>query len=111
MLGPLLDGFLFLVESLEGVKINNIDVEVELLGFFLMLGIGDEADSKLGSGDVRKSDGTGKSLILLGIVVLETDLHFDGFHELSLLSVLEDGGDGFCDLSLGELAHDIFQIY
>lgn len=26
LLGPLLDGFLFLVESLEGIKINNVDV-------------------------------------------------------------------------------------
>ena len=73
-----------------------------------MLGIGDEANLELGSGDVGKSDSSGESLILLWIVILETNLHFDGFDEFSLFLVLEDGVDGLSDLGLSELAHDLF---
>ena len=78
-----------------------------------MLGIGDEADLELGSGNMRKSDSSGESLILLWVVVLETDLHFDGFNEFSLFLLLEDGADGLSDLGLSKLAHDCFltEIY
>ena len=75
-----------------------------------MLGIGDEADLELGSWDVGKSDGTSESLILLWVVVLETDLEFDGFNEFSLLLVLEDVADSLRDLTLSELAHDLINI-
>lgn len=69
--GPVLDWLLFLVEFLEGVKIDDINVELILLGFFKMLSISDKADLKVWSWDSWKSDGTTESLILLWIVVLE----------------------------------------
>ena len=55
-----------------------------------MLGVTDQADLELTSGDVRKSDGASETLVLLGIVVLETNLEFNGLSELSLLLILED---------------------
>lgn len=76
-----------------------------------MLGIGDEADLQLWSWDVWESDGTGESLILLWVVILESNLEFDGLNEFSLLLVLEDGVNSLSDLSLGKLAHDCSKIY
>jgi hypothetical protein len=66
-----------------------------------MLGVSNEADLELLSGDVGESDGTGESLIFLGVVVLETNLEFDGFHELSLLLVLDNCVDALGDHGLG----------
>jgi hypothetical protein len=103
LLGPLLNRFLLLVEFLESFKID--DINIETLGFFQVFGISDQTDLELGSRNVRKSDGTGKSLIFLGIVVLKSDLEFNCFNELSLFSVFENSIDAFCDLLLGESAH------
>ena len=103
LLGPLLDEFLVLVEGLEAVKIDDIDVDVLLLDGLQVLGISDEANSELRSGNVRKSDGTSESLILLGIVILQTDLEFNGLNELSLLLFFEDSSDGLSDLGLSNV--------
>lgn len=37
---------------------------------------------------VNVLDGSGETLVLLGIVVLEADLEIDGFHKLALLGFL-----------------------
>lgn len=100
LFGPLLDGFLLLVELLETFEIDGVDVET--LCQLDVLGISDQTDLELGSGDVGQSDGASKSLVFLGVVVLESDLEFDGFLELSLLLISEDGGDALGDLGLGE---------
>ena len=92
LLGPLLDEFLVLVEGLKCVEVHNIDVNVLFLNYLQMLGISDQADLHLGSWDVRESDGTGESLIFLGIVVLKSDLEFNSFLELSFLFVIKDSG-------------------
>ena len=104
LLGPCLDEFLILVEGLEEIEIDGIDMDVSFLDDLEMLGITDEADLKLWSWDVWKSDGTSESLVLNWIVVLKTDLEFHGLDELSLLLVSEDGVDGVGDLGLGELS-------
>ena len=108
LLGPLLDQLLVLVEVLEGIEVEGIHVDVLLLDDLEMLGVSNDADSLLGSGDVGESDGTGESLILLGIVVLQADLELYGLLELSLLLVLEDGGDTLSNLSLSESGSHIF---
>ena len=78
-----------------------------------MLGVSNEADHELRSGDVGKSDGTSESLILLGVVVLESDLELNGLDELSLLLlVLEDSLEAFSDLGLGKvLSQHIDPLY
>lgn len=83
LLGPLLDELLVLVEGLEFIKRLDIDIESGLLSLGLMLGISDKADLEGGTGDVGKSDGTDETLILLGIVILKTNLELNSFSELS----------------------------
>jgi len=99
LLGPLFDDFLVLVVLLELIEGGDSDVEVVLLGFGLVLLIGDHADLKVGTGDVGESHGSDETLILLGIVVLECELDLNGLSEFSLfglfphvLDALEDHG-------------------
>jgi hypothetical protein len=85
LLGPLGDGLLLLVELSESLKGDDLNLDTgrgDLIGVLL---IGNDANLKLGTRDVGKSDGTRETLILLGIVVLKTDLELDGLLELSLL--------------------------
>lgn len=103
LLGPLLDELLVLVEGLKSVEVHNINADVLFLDDLEMLGVSDKADLELGSWDVWKSDGTGESLVFLWVVVLETDLEFNSFNELSLLLVLQDLVDTFADLGLGDV--------
>ena len=98
LLGPLLDELLVFVECLETFEVHNIDLDVLGLDDVQMLGITDEADLKAWAGDVRESNGTSETLILLWVVVLQTDLQFDCLSELPLLLVLEDGVDTLLDL-------------
>jgi hypothetical protein len=65
-----------------------------------MLDITDQADLKAWSWNVWESDSSSESLIFLGIVILKTDLEFNGFLELPLLLVLHDGVDSLGDLGL-----------
>jgi len=46
-------------------------------------------------GDMTQLDGAGETLVLLGIVVLQTDLEVDGLDELTLLflGAIKDGVD------------------
>lgn len=85
LLGPVFDELLFFVELLEVFKVNNIDVDLVLGDLVLVLFISDDADLKVGAGVVGKSDGSDETLVLLGIVVLEANLEFDGLGELALL--------------------------
>jgi hypothetical protein len=105
-LGPLLDELLILVEGLKELEVNNIDVDVLSLDDIHVLGITDQADLKLRSGDVGETDGTSETLILLGVVVLEANLELDGLDELSSLLVLENSGEGLSNLGVSYiLAH------
>jgi len=88
LLGPLLDEFLVLVELLEGIEGGDIALNVVLLDFELVLGIGDEADLEGWSWDIWESDGSDETLVLLWIVVLKTDLELNSLSEFSFLGGL-----------------------
>jgi len=85
LLGPVLDQLLVLVELLQGVEVSNIDVQASLFGFLLMLSVGDKADLKVLPGNVGESDSAGESLVLFGVVILESNLELDGLSEANLL--------------------------
>jgi len=103
LLGPLLDDLLVLVVLLELIEGGDIDVETVLLGFGLVLLIGDHADLEVGAGDVRESNGSDETLILLGIVVLESELDLNGLSELSHLGLSSHVLDGLEDHSVVDL--------
>jgi hypothetical protein len=106
LLGPCLNELLVLVEGLEELKVNNVDVDVLSLDDINVLGITDQANLEAWSGDVGETDGSSETLILLGVVVLKTDLELNGLGELSLLLVLEDGGEALSNLGVSNaLAH------
>eukprot|EP00349_Pseudokeronopsis_sp_Brazil_P008614 CAMPEP_0202965884 /NCGR_PEP_ID=MMETSP1396-20130829/10028_1 /ASSEMBLY_ACC=CAM_ASM_000872 /TAXON_ID= /ORGANISM="Pseudokeronopsis sp., Strain Brazil" /LENGTH=203 /DNA_ID=CAMNT_0049689073 /DNA_START=89 /DNA_END=699 /DNA_ORIENTATION=+ len=88
LLGPVLYLLLLLVELLQTLHVDAVNVEV--LGFFHVLGVSNEADAHLWSWNVWQADSSSETLVLLGIVVLETDLQFDGLLELALLAVLQN---------------------
>ena len=95
LLGPLLNELLLLVELLKVLKINNININVGLGNLVLVLLISDNADLESGTGVVGKSDSSDETLVLLGIVVLKTNLEFDGFSELANLDLLSEFSDCF----------------
>ena len=82
-LGELLDKLLVLVKLLEVVNSHGINANGS--GFFAMLNISKNTDLHLRTGAERKLDGSTETLIFLGIVVLQTDLEFDGFGEVTFL--------------------------
>lgn len=45
-------------------------------------------DGHVGTRDGGQTDGTGETLVTLGVVVLQTDLKLDGLEEVSLLLIL-----------------------
>lgn len=108
LLGPLLDELLVLVEGLEEVEVDGVDVDLLVLNDVEMLRVTDQADLEAWSGDVGQADGAGETLVLLGVVVLQTDLELDRLGELPLLLVFQDGGEGLVDLGRCDiLAHTI----
>lgn len=44
-------------------------------------------DTHVGAGDGGQLDGTGETLVTLGVVVLQTDLKLDGLVEVTLLLI------------------------
>ena len=84
-----------------------------LLGLFLVLGISDKADLERGSGDVGKSDGTDESLILLGIVILESNLELNSFSELAGLDSSTKVDDTLKNFGVSNLSTHfvVFMIY
>jgi hypothetical protein len=44
-------------------------------------------DGHVGAGNNRETDGSRETLVTLRIIVLETDLEFDSFEEVSLLGL------------------------
>lgn len=96
----LLDGLLLLVllhvsELFEFVHVEEWDSE--LLCLITMLFVSENAELVLGLGDAWQLDGSRETLIFLWIVVLQSNLEFDGFNELALGGgcVLDDGVAGF----------------
>jgi len=52
-----------------------------------VLCIRDVPDGHVGTGNNRETYGSGETLVTLRIIVLEADLEFDGFEEVSLLGL------------------------
>jgi len=109
-LSPLLDLLLVLVELLEVIQGGDINFNLVLGDLILMLLIGNDADLKGWSWDVRKSDSSDESLILLRIVILKGNLELDSLLELSLLSLFSHILDAFKNEGVGDLRHYIFFI-
>jgi len=103
-LGPLLDDFLVLVELLELIEGGEGEVSEEshvFDGLSSVLLISDQADLEVGTGHVGESDGTDETFILLGIVILKSELELNGLGELALsgfsshlLDVIKDHSSG-----------------
>jgi hypothetical protein len=81
LLGELLDELLVLVELLKIV--NRLEFHTGTLSLVTVESITEDTDSHTGTGNVGELDGTRETLITLGIVVLQTNLEFDGFSELT----------------------------
>jgi hypothetical protein len=109
-LGPLLDLLLVLVELLESIHVGDINLNLGLGDLISVLLIGNNADLEVWSWDVRKSDGTDESLILLWIVILKSNLELDSLTELSCLSLFSHFLDAFKNKGVGNLGHFMFPI-
>ena len=90
LLGELLDKLLVLVELLQ--VINRLEFHTGTLGLITVESITKNTNSHTRTGNVGKLDGTRETLITLGIVVLQTNLKFNGFGEVTFLffGTLED---------------------
>jgi len=84
-LGEFLDQLFVLVHLLQRFLVHARDSVGG--GLIAMLLIPQNANGELGPGDVTKLDGTGETLFLLGIVVLQINLKFDGLEELPVLGL------------------------
>jgi hypothetical protein len=104
-LGPLLDKFLILVELLELIHGDNIDVDSVSLNLISVLLIGNQANLKVWSWDVWKSDGTGESLIFLWIIILKSNLELDSLGELSSLGAFSHFLDAIKNECVCDLTH------
>jgi hypothetical protein len=83
LLSELLDELLVLVELLQ--VIDGHVLQLNLLSTIDIVGISENADGHAGTRDIRELDGSRETLVPLRIVVLETNLEFDGLNELPLL--------------------------
>merc|ERR1711931_539572 len=90
-LGQFLHQLLILVQLFQSFNIHVRDV----VGFRLitMRFVTKNTDLQLWSGNVLQFDSTTETLVPLGIVILESNLEFDGFQKVSFLRlrVFEDG--------------------
>jgi hypothetical protein len=75
-----------LVELLQILNGHEGELLVELLCSVDIHSVGENAERHSGSGNMGQSDGSRESLVPLGVVVLETDLEFDGLDKVPLLS-------------------------
>lgn len=101
-----LDEFLVLVQLFQVFDGHVWDAGFD--GFINMRLVTENADGKFWLGDVWKLDGTGESLVLLWIVVLEHDLELNGFSKFSVLVLA--GGDHFGDLLVERVPVDFRHV-
>jgi len=83
--GKLLDQLLVLVEFLQVIGRHGINTTV--LGTINIMLVTENADAHTRAGNNGQTDGSRETLVTLGIIVLEADLEFDGFEEVSLLGL------------------------
>ena len=103
----LLDELLVLVELLQVVRRHGIDTKV--LGTIDIVLVTENADGHARTGDGGQLDGSGETLVALGVIVLEADLKFDGLEEVALLllvGVLEELLAVLTHASDRDLGHD-----
>jgi hypothetical protein len=118
LLGELLNELLVLVELLE--IIHGHLVNAELVSFFAMFLVTKNTDAGVGARNNRELESSGETLISGRIVVLQSNLKFDGLGELAHLSLElstllvgdslttgegENVGDGRIQKIAVELAH------
>lgn len=73
---------LLLVELLKGLSIHCI--KTNLASTIAIVSITKDANTHTRAGKMGKAHGAGETLVLLRVVVLQTDLEFDGLNELAL---------------------------
>lgn len=73
--------------------------------------ISNNADLELGTGVERKTDGTDESLVLLGIVILKTNLELDSFSEFTSLNCSSEFSDTFGNLGVCDFSCHTKVIY
>jgi len=83
--GKLLDQFLVPVELLQVIGRHGVNTTV--LGTIDIVLVTEDADAHSWARDLRKADGSRESLVTLRVIVLKTDLKFDGLEEVSLLGL------------------------
>jgi len=81
LLGELLDELLVLVQLLQ--IIDRHILEVDLLSTIDISSISKDADGHARTGNVRELDCSRETFVPLWVVVLETDLQFDGLYEIA----------------------------
>jgi hypothetical protein len=79
-------GKTYLVELLQVLDGHEGEFLIELLCSVDIGSVGENAKRHSGSGNMGQSDGSRESLVPLGVVVLETNLEFDGLDKVPLLS-------------------------
>lgn len=104
-LGQLLHQLLILVQLLQ--ILNRLEGNVQGLGLVTVHLITENADAHVGLGHVGEADGTGKTLITLRIVVLQTNLQLDSLVKVALSLGIsgggQDGGEGLTHSRGGDL--------
>ena len=94
LLGELLDKLLVLVQLLQ--VLDGHEVERDQLRTVNVGSVGKNAERHARARNVRKTHRTTETLVTLGVVVLQTDLEFNGLVEVTplLLGALEEVADG-----------------
>jgi len=86
LLGELLDELLVLVQLLQGINVHGVDSSFG--GLLDVLNVSEHAHAELDLGDVGKFNLTAETLILLGVIVLKTNLELYSLsEEFSLFSI------------------------
>lgn len=102
----LLDFLLALVQLLQVVR--RAEINTQSLGLVAVDFITQNADAQVGTRNVGETDGTGETLVTVGIVVLQTDLEFNSFVEVALLAWFvgsrQNASNGLTDSSSGNFA-------
>jgi len=87
--GELLDELLVLVQLLQ--IIDREEIDADLLGLITVELITEDADGVVGLGDGGELDGARETLVLLGVVVLQTDLELKSLGVSSSLGLTLGG--------------------
>ena len=97
LLRELLDELLVLVELLQRLDVHRVDAVPGRL--FAVLGVAQDAHLELRARNHRQRDGAVETLILLRIIVLQTNLKFNRLHELArlLLGLFQEERDAFLE--------------